>query len=76
MDEGSTTAADGTMLFAGEAWSDPIEAGIHSRTADQISPLPPGPSLIHQDWECLGHPERGGHTDPIPSNALIHQGWE
>ncbi len=29
MEENSTkTGADGTMLFAGEAWFDPIEAGI------------------------------------------------
>src|SRR3712207_9492538 len=31
MDEDSTTAAGGTALLAGEAWFDPIEAGIRGR---------------------------------------------
>ncbi len=31
MEQDSTTAADGTGLFAGEAWFDPIEAGIRER---------------------------------------------
>jgi len=32
MEETSTkTQADGTALFAGEAWFDPIEAGIRDR---------------------------------------------
>ncbi len=31
MDEATTTVADGATLFAGEAWFDPIEAGIRGR---------------------------------------------
>ena len=36
MEETSTkTQADGTMLFAGEAWFDPIEVGIRDRVRGQ-----------------------------------------
>ena len=31
MDENSTTSADAAPLFAGEAWFDPIEAGLRER---------------------------------------------
>ena len=40
MEQGSTTTdADGTMLFAGEAWFDPIEAGIRERVRGFIQEL-------------------------------------
>ncbi len=40
MEENSTKAqADGTMLFAGEAWFDPIEAGIRDRVRGFIQEL-------------------------------------
>ena len=39
MDEDSTTAAGGTALFAGEAWFDPIEAGIRGRIRGFIEEL-------------------------------------
>jgi hypothetical protein len=40
MDENSTKAqADGTSLFAGEAWFDPIEAGIRDRVRGFIQEL-------------------------------------
>ena len=40
MEEHSTkTDADGTMLFAGEAWFDPIEAGIRDRVRGFIQEL-------------------------------------
>ena len=40
MEETSTkTQADGTMLFAGDAWFDPIEAGIRDRVRGFIQEL-------------------------------------
>ena len=40
MEENSTkTQADGTMLFAGDAWFDPIEAGIRDRVRGFIEEL-------------------------------------
>jgi putative transposase len=40
MEQGSTTAeADGTRLFAGDAWLDPIEAGIRERGRGFIQEL-------------------------------------
>ena len=40
MEENSTkTQADGTILFAGEAWFDPIEAGIRDRVRGFIQEL-------------------------------------
>ncbi len=40
MEQGSTkTDADGTGLFAGEAWFDPIEAGIRDRVRGFIQEL-------------------------------------
>ena len=40
MEQGSTTSgADGTGLFAGEAWFDPIEAGIRDRVRGFIQEL-------------------------------------
>ena len=40
MEQNSTkTEADGTMLFAGEAWFDPIEAGIRDRVRGFIQEL-------------------------------------
>ena len=40
MEQGSTTSeADGTGLFAGEAWFDPIEAGIRERVRGFIEEL-------------------------------------
>ena len=40
MEETSTkTGADGTALFAGEAWFDPIEAGIRERVRGFIEEL-------------------------------------
>jgi len=40
MEESSTkTQADGTMLFAGDAWFDPIEAGIRDRVRGFIQEL-------------------------------------
>src|SRR4051794_4247622 len=40
MEQDSTTAeADGTALFAGEAWFDPIEAGIRDRLRGFIGEL-------------------------------------
>ncbi len=40
MEETSTkTQADGTLLFAGEAWLDPIEAGIRDRVRGFIEEL-------------------------------------
>ncbi len=59
MDEGSTTATDGTALFAGEAWFDPIEAGIRERVRGFIE------ELIEQELATAlgrGRYERGGET--------------
>ena len=56
MDEGSTTAVDGTTLFAGEAWFDPIEAGVRERVRGFIE------ELIEQELEAAlgrGRYERG-----------------
>jgi len=40
MEETSTkTQADGTTLFAGDAWFDPIEAGIRDRVRGFIQEL-------------------------------------
>jgi len=39
MAEDSTTAADGTTLFAGKAWFDPIEAGLRERVRGFIEEL-------------------------------------
>src|SRR5918912_2670703 len=39
MAQDSTTVADGTGLFAGEAWFDPIEAGIRGRIRGFIEEL-------------------------------------
>jgi len=39
MEQDSTTAADGTGLFAGRAWFDPIEAGIRDRIRGFIEEL-------------------------------------
>jgi len=39
MEQGSTTEADGAGLFAGEAWFDPIEAGIRGRIRGFIEEL-------------------------------------
>ncbi len=40
MEENNTqTQADGTMLFAGKAWFDPIEAGIRDRVRGFIQEL-------------------------------------
>ena len=40
MEENSTkTQADGTLLFAGEAWFDPIETGIRDRVRGFIQEL-------------------------------------
>src|SRR3954451_17839465 len=40
MEQNSTTAeADGTELFAGEAWFDPIEAGVRDRLRGFIEEL-------------------------------------
>ena len=40
MEQGSTTPdADGTGLFAGDAWFDPIEAGIRDRVRGFIQEL-------------------------------------
>jgi putative transposase len=39
MEQNSTTAADGTGLFAGEAWFDPIEASIRERIRGFIEAL-------------------------------------
>ena len=39
MDEHNTTVADGTGLFAGEAWFDPIEAGLRERIRGFIGEL-------------------------------------
>ncbi len=45
MDKDSTTVADGTTLFAGEAWFDPIEAGIRDRVRGFLE------ELIEQELE-------------------------
>ena len=39
MEQNSTTDADGTALFAGEAWFDSIEAGIRDRVRGFIQEL-------------------------------------
>ena len=39
MEQDSTTKADGTALFAGERWMDPIEAGIRERIRGFIGEL-------------------------------------
>jgi putative transposase len=46
MDRDSTTVAGGTTLFAGEAWFDPIEAGIRERVRGFIE------ALIEQELEA------------------------
>ena len=59
MDEGSTTAADGTTLFAGDAWFDPIEAGIRERVRGFIE------GLIEQELEAAlgrGRYQRGAEA--------------
>ncbi len=60
MEENSTkTNADGTMLFAGEVWFDPIEAGIRERVRGFIE------ELIGQELEAAlgrGRYERDGKT--------------
>jgi len=60
MEQGSTkTDADGTMLFAGEAWFDPIEAGIRDRVRGFIE------ELIGQELEAAlgrGRYERDAET--------------
>ena len=50
MEQGSTTTdTDGTGLFTGEAWFDPIEAGIRDRVREFIQ------ELLEQDLtEALG----------------------
>lgn len=57
MEQASTrTEADGTVLFAGEAWFDPIEAGIRDRVRGFIE------ALIGQELETAlgrGRYERG-----------------
>src|SRR5687768_16044811 len=57
MDKNGTTAADEPALFAGEAWFDPIEAGLRGRIRGFIE------ELIEQELtEALGRGryERGG----------------
>jgi len=60
MEENSTkTNADGTTLFAGEAWFDPIEAGVRERVRGFIE------ELIGQELEAAlgrGRYERDGET--------------
>jgi len=46
MDDDSTTVADGTTLFAGGAWFDPIEAGIRERVRGFIE------ELVEQELEA------------------------
>jgi transposase-like protein len=59
MDEGSTTAVDGTTLFAGEAWFDPIEAGIRERVRGFIE------ELFEQELEtALGRGRYERNTEP------------
>ena len=55
MEENSTkTPADGTALFAGEAWFDPIEAGIRERVRGFVKPrgLPDMEELVGQELEA------------------------
>jgi len=60
MEENNTkTQADGTALFAGEAWFDPIEAGIRDRVRGFIE------ELIGQELDAAlgrGRYERDGET--------------
>ncbi len=63
MEETSTkTQADGTMLFAGDAWFDPIEAGIRERVRGFIE------ELVGQELEAAWCRDQGyGRTDPNPA---------
>ncbi len=59
MEQNSTTATDSTALFAGEAWFDPIEAGIRERVRGFIE------ELIEQELETVlgrGRYERDAGT--------------
>jgi transposase-like protein len=46
MEQDSSTTPDGATLFAGEAWFDPIEAGVRLRVRDFIE------ALIEQELEA------------------------
>ena len=65
MEQGSTkTDADGTGLFAGDAWFDPIEAGIRDRVRGFIQEL-----LKQELTAALGaRPVRacGGRAEGLP----------
>ena len=64
-ENGTKTRADGTALFAGEAWFDPIEAGIRDRGRGFIE------ALIGQETEAAlgrGRPER----DAEPAKGSRH----
>src|ERR687898_1419414 len=57
MDEGRTKVAGEPALFAGEAWFDPIEAGLRGRIRGLIE------ELVEQELEAAlgrGRYERGG----------------
>ncbi len=59
MEEANTqTQADGTMLFAGEAWFDPIEAGIRDRVRGFIEEL-----LEQELTAALGEAAEGSARD-------------
>ena len=61
-DRNSTTAdADGTELFTGEAWFDPIEAGIRNRVRGFIEEM-----LEQELTAALG---RNRHDPPLVSGA-------
>ena len=68
MDEGSTKAANGTTLFAGEAWFDPIEAGIRERVRGFIE------ELIEQELETVlgrGRYERAASAPKVTGTGRV-----
>ncbi len=71
MEQNSTAAGtDGTTLFAGEAWFDPIEAGIRNRVRGSIQELLEREltaAAAHQDCSASAPPSP--QAPPRPATA-------
>ena len=69
MEQNSTTAEarNGKALFSGEAWFDPIEAGVRDRVRGFIE------DLLEREYEGVvvveGHHFMPGHLAPLLSGA-------
>ena len=59
MNEDSTKEPAGAAMFAGEAWFDPIEAGLRERIRGLIEEL-----LEQELTEALGRPRHGRGPSP------------